>query len=194
MILYDVLDYEQKESIKNTVSSLDFPWFWRDGLIIFDRNVEDDLAKKYYLPESPMFMHQISKRNSIYNDVLFKNIVTPILLKFQEKSGLKIKYVNRSQVNLVPRVTISQQEFEGSLHRDRQSEEDVNHDKLITILYYPITSDGPTVTYDEEMNVTESCDPVENSIFYFNSVILHRLFVPKINKRRLSININVEIY
>ena len=194
MIIKNFLPEKNKEEIKNTISSIDFPWYWRDGLIIFDRDANTELSKKYYLSENPMFMHQITKFKQILSPELFEIVTKPILQQFQEKTGLKVKSINRSQVNLVPRVTITEEEFKGSLHRDRQPEENVNHDKLITILYYPTTSDGPTVTYDEDMNVLESCDPVENTLLYYTSVTLHRLFVPKINKRRLSININIEIY
>lgn len=194
MIVHNILEESKKEQIKSIVTSLNFPWYWRDGLIIFDRTKPYSLSEKYPLSENFMFMNQISKNHEIFDNSLFELIVRPILLAFEEKSGMKVKYVNRSQVNLVPRVSITEEEFEGSLHRDRQPEENVNHDKLITILYYPTTSDGPTVTYDEQMNIIESCDPIENTLLYYKSVTLHRLFVPTLNKRRLSININIEIY
>lgn len=197
MIIDNVLDIVKQEEIKSLVSALDFPWYWRDGLIIFDRADPTNIVGRYPNAENPMFMHQITKLKEIMNKPLYDNMVVPIILAFQEKTGMRVRAVRRSQINLVPRMTLSDAEYSASLHRDMQLDDPVNLDKFITLLYYPLTSDGPTITYyddGEDLNILESCDPVQGRLFWYKSSTLHRLTVPKTSPRRISININVEIH
>lgn len=193
MIINNALDLPKQEQIKSLVTALDFPWFWRDGLIIFDRSAPTNIVHRHPDAENPMFMHQITKLNEILNQPLYESIVVPLVLSFQEKTGMKVRSIRRSQINLVPRISITQSEYDASLHRDLQLDEPKNLDKFITMLYYPVDSDGPTITYDEDLNILESCDPVQGRMLWYKSCTLHRLTVPTKSPRRISVNINVEI-
>ena len=194
MIIDDIIDKKLQEQIKATITAETFPWYWRSGLIKFGVAENNEIAGKYTYPENPMFMHQISKYKELINKDLFNSIVVPILTAFENKTGHRVKYVNRSQLNLVPRQIITEAEYAGALHRDRQLSEPINQEKFITLLYYPVDCDGPTITYDEHENIIERCDPVQGRLFYYQSCTLHRLEVPQQSKRRLSININIEIH
>jgi hypothetical protein len=194
VIIDNIINTELQEQIKTTITAETFPWFWCDGLIKFDVAKNNEIASIYPYPENPMFMYQISKYKEMFNQDLYNTIVVPILTAFQNKTGHKVKYVNRSQLNLVPRQIITEAEYAGALHRDRQLSEPIQHEKFITLLYYPVDCDGPTITYAEDMSILESCDPVQGRLFYYLSKTLHRLEVPQQSKRRLSININIEIH
>jgi hypothetical protein len=194
VIIDNVIDTELQEQIKTTITAENFPWYWRPGLIKFAGANYNEISNRYTLPENPMFMHQISKYKEILNQDLFNAIIVPLLTAFQNKTAVKIKYVNRSQINLVPRQLITDAEYAGALHRDRQLEEPIQHEKFISLLYYPLDSDGPTITYAEDLSILESCEPVQGRVFYYPSTTLHRLEVPAVSKRRISININIEIH
>ena len=194
MIIDSVLDADKQEAIKHLITGEDFPWFWRDGLIKFDVAKHNEIADRYTLSENPMFMHQITKLKQVFNPKLYDSIIVPVLHAFQEKTGMRVKAVMRSQINLIPKLNISADEYSASLHRDLQLDSPVDQEKFISILYYPIHSDGPTITYNEDLSILESCDPVQGRLFYYKSTTLHRLTVPKTSNKRLSININIEIF
>ena len=194
MIIDNIINSELQEQIKATITADTFPWYWRPGLIKFGDAENNEIASIYTYPENPMFMHQISKYKELFNRDLYNNTVVPILTAFENKTGHKVKYVNRSQFNLVPRQIITEAEYAGALHRDRQLSEPIQHEKFITLLYYPVDCDGPTITYAEDLSILESCEPVQGRLFYYPSTTLHRLEVPQQSKRRLSININIEIH
>jgi hypothetical protein len=194
VIIDNIINTELQEQIKATITAETFPWYWRPGLIKFGAAENNELASTYTYPENPMFMYQISKYKEMFNQDLYNTIVVPILTAFQNKTGHKVKYVNRSQFNLVPRQIITEAEYAGALHRDRQLSEPIQHEKFITRLYYPVDCDGPTITYAEDLSILESCEPVQGRLFYYQSCTLHRLEVPQQSKRRLSININIEIH
>lgn len=204
MIIKKFINVKSQNRIKSIVCGDKTQWCWREGLIIFDRsdskyhkkglNGEPSLEEIYPNPEAPMFMHQISKYKNVWNPDYFNGMTVPLLKIFEEKTPIRIKTIKRSQLNLYPRVSIIPEEHKGSLHRDIQYAENLDVTKHLSLLYFVINSDGPTVTYDDDMNVIERGYPIQGDLMYYPSIYLHQPFVPTLNKRRITLQIEVEIF
>ena len=196
MIVENFLPLRTQNQIKRLVCDCNFNWFWRDGLIVFDRekNKNSKTAKLYPKPEAPMFMHQISKYENIINEPLYARLIVPFLKKWSKNTKLKVKQIKRSQLNLYPRVSIIPEEHEGSLHRDVQYSEMLDNTKHISILYFVIDSDGPTIVYDDDKNIIERGEPKQGNIMYYPSIMLHQPCVPVLHPRRITLQIEVEVY
>jgi hypothetical protein len=115
------------------------------------------------------------------------NYVRPLLFEFEKATGLTIKDVYKIKANLLPKQELD--DIEASIHTDL----DKSDKNYISIVYYVIDSDGDTVIYDDDGNVVLQASPVKGSAVYFPSHMKHRGTPPALNKRRIVLNMIVEL-
>ena len=173
------------ESYKNELINLFlddyFPWYYNNTTLIEGNN---DL---FY-----QFTHNIYGKNNIKSDTFFR--VQPLLYFFEQSSGMKIKQINRIKANLLPRQPVSEDQEKTAIHTDLDYENSNVADKnFVSIVYYVIDSDGDTVLCDDDGNEVKRVSPKAGDCVWFKSNIRHYPEVPKIHKRRIVINIIVEV-
>lgn len=157
-----------------------FPWYYNAMTISHDNH---DI---FY-----QFTHNIYGENKIKSETFYR--VQPMLYFFEQQSGLKIKSIRRIKVNLLPRQPVSEGQEKTSIHTDLDYKDEGNTNNFISIVYYVIDSDGDTVICDNDGNELKRVSPKAGDCVWFKSNMPHYPEVPKIHKRRIIINIIVEI-
>lgn len=132
------------------------------------------------------FIHTIYANNEQKSEVF--ELVKPLLDEFEYKTALPIKAIHRIKANLLPKQILDEEGLAETIHIDV----DKGDKKYLTIVYYVSDSDGDTVIYDKG-EVVFKASPVKGMAVYFPSHMEHRATPPVNNKRRIVLNIIVEI-
>jgi hypothetical protein len=171
---------EISDQLEELLGSHMFPWFWRPSTTL-GMNEGNESSKDF------QFIHMVFYDNQPQSELF--NYVRPLLFEFEKVTGLVIKDVRKIKANLLPKQELDKVGMEESIHVD-VLESDKNY---ISIVYYVIDSDGDTVIYDDNKNVVLQASPVKGSAVYFPSYMKHRATPPKNNKRRIVLNIIIQI-
>ena len=167
-------DIELISQISNIFVSNEFPYYWCENQIIKNN------SKQY-----GGFTHGFYIDDTIYS--AFFDLVYRLLIKILKKEKITMKYLSRIQANLLPNLSINDEELKNSIHKDME----ISNYK--SIIYYVIDSDGDTVIYDDNKNIIDLMTPVAGSYIIFNSDLWHRASIPKQHKKRIVINYIVEV-
>jgi hypothetical protein len=169
---------EIKEIYDVTISP-DFGYYHRVETYTKDRYdkrlIDKDVSK---FSSFEYLAHQIIfKRQSCSNaDQISKNILDIIT----SRTDIKYKTVITSRIHLLlpgkPLIALP--------HIDL----DIPHK---VILYYVNTTDGNTMFYDDDLNVTQEVEPVAGRFVIFDGNTLHGNTLPE-NKHRIVFNFNLE--
>lgn len=158
-----------------------FPWYYNE------MTLSDKDHDMFY-----QFTHNVYGEDKIKSETFYR--VQPILYFFEQGSGLKIKRICRIKVNLLPRQPISEGQEKKAMHTDVDYETNRESTKnFMSIIYYVIDSDGDTVICDNDGNKLKRVSPKAGDCVWFRSDMPHYPEVPKTHKRRIIVNIIVEI-
>lgn len=176
--IHNILPAEQADTIESTVTDNNFPWFWSPSTVY-------GVNEKNYPSIDFQFIHMVFYKNEPQSDLF--NYVRPLLFEFEKATGYTIKSIYKIKANLLPKQELN--DIDASIHTDL----DKSEKNYISIVYYVIDSDGDTVIYDDNGNVTLQAQPIKGDVVYFPSHMKHRGTPPKENKRRIVLNIIIEI-
>lgn len=180
MIVENFLDKEVAKNILATINRKDFKWRYKsknhasapENLSVFQ------------------FVHSLTSQVNNNRSEFCDDILNPVLDAFEASTGLKVKRVIRAKVNLLTRMDISEIELAMMEHQDLYGEDVVNK---YSIVFYIEDSDGDTVIFDNKHQIIEVASPKENSAVIFRSELVHRGTPPKVHKRRVILNVILEI-
>lgn len=177
-LLETFLPQDYVDQLETEFSHPYFPWYWRPSTR-YGLGEEGKDSKDF------QFVHIIYHEGSPKSDAWA--LVQPILFIFEEQTGITIKDVYKVKANLTTKLELSEEEQEEATHVDVIK----GDKKYLTIIYYVIDSDGDTLIYDDEnfMRVT----PRKGVAVYFPSELNHRPTPPLEHKRRIVLNIIVEV-
>ena len=169
---------ELANELEEVLSGHQFPWFWRPSTV-------HGVNENNYPSIDFQFIHMAFYKNQPQSELF--NYVRPLLFEFEKATGYTIKDIYKIKANLLPKQELD--DVEASIHTDL----DKSDKNYISIVYYVIDSDGDTVIYDDNKNVVLQTSPVKGSAVYFPSYMKHRGTPPKNNKRRIVLNIIIQI-
>jgi hypothetical protein len=169
---------ELANELEEVLSGHQFPWFWRPSTV-------HGVNENNYPSNDFQFIHMAYYKGQPQSELF--NYVRPLLFEFEKATGLTIKDIYKIKANLLPKQELD--DIEASIHTDL----DKSDKNYISIVYYVIDSDGDTVIYDDDGNVELQASPVKGSAVYFPSHMKHRGTPPALNKRRIVLNMIVEL-
>lgn len=179
-LINNLLELKDSNAIEEYITDIRFQWYWQYTTVY-----ENESDKKENLNDF-QFTHAFVNEKNVCSDAI--GIIYAILKQFEIKTGIKHKSIIRAKANLLPRMIDWDSKFhEYSIHVDQ------TNPNCLSLLYYVIDSDGDTFFYDEQKNVVNQYSPIKNNLVYFNSTILHKPSPPIFNKRRIVINIILEL-
>lgn len=176
-----------QNNIISTLLNPDFPWFYQA-----DTYGEDVSNYRYNASfgntvESMQFVHVFCFEGRVTSD--YYHIITPLLSNMEEKTGVSLKNPYRIKANFLPQnPSFNLNDFH-SIHSDFSK----GH---MTLLYYPITSDGDTFMFNERLEegkfnltLSDRITPKQGRAVLFNSNQLHASSSPVVSTKRLAINV-----
>jgi hypothetical protein len=174
MQIENILPQNIFKEINDCMGGYNFPWYWDPGTsYTADENIFQ-------------FTHVFYLDGKINSD--FMSIPQLILKYFEERSGIKVKSVQRVKANLLPRQSYTEEDKKIAIHRD------LLNDDFLSFVYYVIDTDGYTSIYDnDKKRIIKEYEPKANSVVYFKSNCWHGTVPPTLNKRRIIINFVVQI-
>lgn len=176
-LLENFLPQEYVDQLAFEIGHHYFPWFWRPSTR-YGIEEEGKDSKDF------QFVHIMYHEGSPMSEAW--GLVQPVLFAFEEHTGITIKDVYKVKANLTTKLNLTEAEQEEATHVDIIK----GDKKYLTIVYYVIDSDGDTVVIDDE---TTRVSPRKGTAVYFPSELNHRPTPPLEHKRRIVLNIIVEV-
>ena len=181
-ILDDALTKEHQTEIRTIMESANFPWYWNDSMVDYKTGSGDKSPGQ--LTHSFVYNGEVSSP--------YFNKIRVIVDAFIEKTGIKLKMINRFKANLNPKTIITREELKAGYHRDLgesepNPQEEEFYSKFLSMIYYVNDSDGDTLFFDADGKETR-VTPKEGRIVWFPSYALHGGTPPEISKKRIVIN------
>jgi antitoxin component YwqK of YwqJK toxin-antitoxin module len=142
----------------------------------------DDVKPDDNVKDVPQYTHTFIRDGNITSDCW--KIFEPIKYNFMAKTGLGLnKKLIQVKLNFNPQDTsfLDNQYF--MPHIDRI-------DKGITGIYYMNNSDGDTLFFDNDGNITERFTPKQGTMVFFDNTIFHAGQPPRKNLYRSIVNFN----
>jgi len=159
-VIDNFLDKEYFDTIKNTLTSDDINWFYRDNM-----TSKDEHGMCY-------FTHNFFINNRVCSP--FFNLLEPLLLY-----KLKVFSLLQARANM----SISKEDrYESSWHVDYP-----DGDSKTAILYMTTCNAKTMIEVEKEII---GIDSVENRILIFDTAISHKMISATDAKRRIIINLN----
>lgn len=177
-LLEDFVDPKIVDELEAAICDKEFAWYWMPSSRYGHTNPD-------HKSEDFQFTHTMYLDGSMRCELF--PLAREIIFAFEEKTGYKVKDLYKLKANLLPRQTLSPDGLLETVHADLEA----GQGKFMTIVYYVTDSDGPTVVY-EGLTKYET-HPKKGLAVYFPSDMLHRATPPSINKRRIVLNIIVEL-
>ena len=167
-------------ALEETLCGKEFPWFWRSSTT-YGEYEEGEGHKDF------QFIHLVYFNNEVKSNIF--DLVVPILIEFEAQTGMQIKQLDKIKANLTTQSWLTEEELETAKHIDVVE----GRGKFLTIVYYVTDSDGDTIIYASDEQEVIRKAPVKGTAVYFPSTELHRHTPPKEHKRRIVLNIVVEL-
>jgi hypothetical protein len=155
-----------------------FPWYWRPST---KYGIDDGSA----LSEDFQFIHLIYYNGAVQSEIF--ELVQNVVQGFANSTNIAIKNIYKIKANLLTKQTLSSEALQETVHVD------VEGSNFLSIVYYVTDSDGDTVIFDKNNNISQQISPKKGSAVYFPSNSTHRATPPTNYKRRIVLNIVVEI-
>ena len=167
-------------ALEETLCGKEFPWFWRSSTT-YGEDAEGADHKDF------QFVHLVYFNDEAKSNVF--DLVVPILIEFEARTGMQIIRLDKIKANLTTQSWLTEEELETAKHTDVVE----GRGKFITIVYYVNDSDGDTIIYAPDGQEAMRKSPVKGTAVYFPSTEIHRHTPPKEHKRRIVLNIVVEL-
>jgi len=166
-----------QDKIKSSVISEYFSWFWNENQIVYTTKK----SHSYF-----GFTHVAIRDYEANSQTI--DLIKYLVDEITKTENIKYKAIFRAQFNLLTNTNITDEQLKNSIHID------IENPNFLTILYYVIDSDGNTIFYNEDKEtIISEHSPIEGEYIIFKSNTWHRASLPKINSRRLAINIVLEL-
>lgn len=171
---------ELVDKLEELIGSHEFPWFWRPSTV-HGMNDGNQASQDF------QFVHLVYFKDAAWSPIYSQ--VRELLLCIEQATGIFIKDINKIKANLMTREYQSEEILNEAIHIDVNA----GPTKFMSFVYYVVDSDGDTVVYDDDGKVVTAKAPVKGTLVYFPSEMRHRATPPKDHKRRIVLNIIVEI-
>ena len=169
-IFDNIIDIDYQNKIKNTLLSLDFPWF-------YIADITDNNTSKQ---KRPAFQHLYYKNFNQNSD--YHNLMIPMINKACEKIGFVRNNIFKGRSFLQLPLGLIDNKID-TPHTDWIE----NH---LVVLYYVIDSDGDTVIYNEQklpenkkLTIKKKVTPKQGRVVLFDGNYWHTAEQPKYNTR-----------
>lgn len=178
--LTNFVSQELADALENYIGHHQFPWYWRPSS-------QWGIDEKGLLSQDFQFIHLIYYDNMPQSPVF--ELVTNLLSSFEKTTGLVIKNIYKIKANLLTKQQLDESGLAETIHSDL----DKSDRTFISLVYYVSNSDGDTIIYDDAGGIIKQTTPIKGTAVYFPSHTQHRATPPFKNKRRLVLNIVLEI-
>ncbi len=179
MIIEKLLPRDMEFRVHALMTGIQFPWYWNAENIIPETPDE-------HISQLTHMFYQDNKEPSAH-----WNSVSMVVGYFTQKTNTKVKRIVRVKGNLIANIAHEPESLDNLIHTDVPRDMTGN---FVSFVYYVMDSDGDTVVYaDDKKTVVETSPPVRGNCFWFNSKTWHRSTVPIRNKRRVVINVILEV-
>lgn len=179
MIIEKLLPRDIEFRVHALMTGIQFPWYWNAENIIPETPDE-------HLSQLTHMFYQDNKEPSAH----WKS-VSMVIGYFAQKTAIKVKKIIRVKGNLIANIAHKPESLDNLIHTDVPREMTGN---FVSFVYYVMDSDGDTIVYaDDKKSIVETSRPVRGNCIWFNSKTWHRSTVPISNKRRVVINVILEV-
>jgi len=179
MIIEKLLPRDIEFRVHTLMTGIQFPWYWNAENIV-PESPDENISQLTHM------FYQDNKEPSVH-----WNSVNMIVSYFMQKTAIRVKKIIRVKGNLIANIAHEPESLDNLIHTDVPQE---LKGKYVSFVYYVMDSDGDTVVYaDDKRTIVETSPPIKGNCFWFNSKTWHRSSVPVRNKRRVVINVILEI-
>jgi hypothetical protein len=179
MVIEKLLPKDMEIRLHALMTGIQFPWYWNAENIVAEKPDEDlfQLTHMFYLDQKEPSSHWKS--------------VSMIVNYFVRKTNIQVKRIVRVKGNLITNTPHKSESIENLIHLDVEREWPGNY---VSFVYYVMDSDGDTVIYaDDKKTIVETSPPIRGNCVWFDSKTWHRSSVPANHKRRVVINVILEV-
>jgi len=160
------------DDFANVKEQLEIINYTNNNNLLYSFNSTSITNKKFMTSNTidyPQIVHEIIRDDEVYNNVLFSYIYT---LLFKHK--LSNNFIHRIKINTTFPYPKNNENNYGPIHTDIS---DINVNG-ISIIYYINNSDGDTLFFDDDLNVTKKVTPRQGRAVIFNNKIKHAACCP----------------
>jgi len=189
----NIIDKDFQDKIENVLCEKNFEWYFNESTISTSTYTLPDTynkknLQKYNLKDYLQFSHSFftSKTdNELEVNSKYADIIYFILEQFYKKTNFKKTNILRAKANLQTQHAFNTENTICYPHTDLI----VPHYVLI---YYVNNSDGDTLFFDKELNITNRIAPDKGKILLFDGDLLHAGTNPKVSDKRIILNIDLQ--
>jgi hypothetical protein len=174
-VIDNVVPVEYQDYVEKVIGGMKFPWNYKIGA-----THSDGVDTIYGFVKILYFKFDDTIPEQKYIDLLSPIIHAAIS---QYNPRLKLKDVFRIRAGL-----FTKNQNDGREHVPHIDFENLTHH---TILYYVNDSDGPTLLFDDDGNIIESCHPKKGRCIIFPGETMHSSAEPKHHPSRIVITYNI---
>ncbi len=179
MIIEKLLPLDLEFRVHTLMTGIQFPWYWNA------ENIVAEIPDKNLSQLTHMFYWDGKEPSTHWGSV------SMIVDYFVRKTNLKIKRIFRVKGNLIANIAHQQESLDNLIHMDVDEGSIGN---FVSFVYYVMDSDGDTVVYaNDKKTIVETSSPRRGNCIWFNSKTWHRSSVPVTHKRRVVINVVLEV-
>lgn len=153
--------------IKETLSSDNFPWYYNSFTAGYGEK-----------EKNCQFTHTFYKDGQISSNHYY--LIRSVLHIAEKQFDFQITNLLRIKANL--RYNELNFDLNSNMHQDSTD------DGFKSLLYYVDDSDGNTLFFDNDKNITKEVSPEFNKMALFDSNIWHSASSPTLNNRRMVLN------
>lgn len=186
-VLEDFLTLQQENSILETISDHNFPWFYYEGTILPDDYASNNDYVILQGINPPQFSHLIKINNSPY-----VNTIAPILNTLAAYFGSNLQIL-KIKFNLLYKMN-------DNTHHFPHTDVDELENNIKTAIYYVNDSDGETYLFNEmapkkfdSVTIYKTVMPKKGKMLIFDSSRFHSSSSPTKSNIRIVLNIVFKI-
>jgi predicted 2-oxoglutarate/Fe(II)-dependent dioxygenase YbiX len=178
--LTNFVSQELANALETYIGHHQFPWYWRPSS-------QYGIDEQGLQSQDFQFVHMIYYDNAPQSEIF--DLVCNLLAEFEKYTGISIKTIYKIKANLLTNQHLDETGLAETVHTDLDKSEKT----FISMVYYVSDSDGDTIIYNDQGEIVKQTSPVKGTAVYFSSHTPHRATPPTKNKRRLVLNIVLEI-